>query len=125
MKTLILLLEKCIGTKNESDVCRSIVEKYALSDVLMNIYKLLNVTSVLLKNYVTLHLLFDCLTNWHHSDMECILKSIFSLMNVPKNAHSYKQINNLYIQAIRYANISNTQSTVNAIFEKELIIGQV
>lgn len=125
MKTLILSLENFIGSKYESDVCENIVYKYALSNVLVNIQKLLDVNSTLLKNYMKLHLLFDYFTIWHHSDLQCILKSIFSYMNVPKNIQSYKQINNLYIQAIKYANNSNTQWAVDSTFERELIIGQV
>lgn len=125
VKTLILSLEKFIGTKYESDVVHKIIKKYSLSDVLVNIQKLLNVNPILLKNYMTLHLIFDCFTVWHNSDMEFILKSIFSLMNTPKNIQSYKQINNLYTQAIRYVNTSNAQLAANTIFEKELIIGQV
>lgn len=123
MKTLILLMEKCIGIQHESDGFK--ILQLALSDLLVNIHKLLGVAPVLLKNYVTLHLLFDCSTTWHHSDTECILKSTFSLMNVSKNVQSYRQVNHLYIQAIRYANISNTQLTNSAMFEKELINGQV
>lgn len=125
VKTLILTLEKCVGTKYELDVCQQIVNTYFLSDILVNIKKLLNVTPILLKNYITLHLLFDCLTVWQHSDMESILKSIFSHMNTPNDVRSYKHINNLFIQAIKYAKISNTQLTNATIFEKELIIGQV
>lgn len=125
VKTLILSLEKFIGTKYESDVVHKIIKKYSLSDVLVNIQKLLNVNPILLKNYMTLHLIFDCFTVWHNSDMEFILKSIFSLMNMPKNIQSYKQINNLYTQAIRYVNTSNAQLAANTIFEKELIIGQL
>lgn len=125
VKTLILSLEKFIGTKYESDIVYKIINKYSLSGVLMNIQKLLNVNPVLLKNYMTLHLIYDCFTVWHNSDMEYVLKSIFSLMNMPKNIQSYKQINNLYTQAIRYANTSNAQLAANTVFEKELIIGQV
>lgn len=125
VKTLILSLENLIGSKYEFDVCENIVNKYFLSDVLVNIQKLLDVNSTLLKNYMKLHLLFDCFTVWHRSDSQIILKSIFSYMNVPKNIQSYKQINNLYIQAIKYANNSNTQWAVDLRFEKELIIGQV
>ncbi|XP_060838951.1 uncharacterized protein LOC132920516 [Rhopalosiphum padi] len=125
VKTLILSLEKFIGTKYESDVVQNIINKFSLSDVLVNIQRLLNVNSILLKNYMTLHLIFDCLTVWHHSDLEYVLKLIFSHMNMPKNIHSYKQINNLFTQVIRYANISNAQLATNTIFEKELIIGQL
>ncbi|XP_060871065.1 uncharacterized protein LOC132945364 [Metopolophium dirhodum] len=125
VKTLILSLEKFIGTKYESVVVHKIINKYSLSDVLMNIQKLLNVNPILLKNYMTLHLIFDCFTVWHNSDMEYVLKSIFSHMNMPKNIQSYKQINNLYTQAIRYANTSNAQLEANTVFEKELIIGQL
>lgn len=125
VKTLILSLENFIGSKYESDVCENIVYRYALSDVLVNIQKLLDVNSSLLKNYMKLHLLFDCFTIWHRSDLQCILKSIFSCMNMPKNIQSYKQINNLYIQAIKYAKNSNTQWSVDSTFERELIIGQV
>jgi len=125
VKTLILSLEKFIGTKYESNVVQNIINKYSLSDVLVNILRLLNVNSILLKNYMTLHLIFDCFTVWHHSDMEYVLKSIFSHMNKPKDIHSFKKINNLYTQAIIYANISNAQLAANTIFEKELIIGQV
>jgi len=125
VKTLILSLEKFIGTKYESDVVQNIINKFSLSDVLVNIQRLLNVNSILLKNYMTLHLIFDCLTVWHHSDLEYVLKLIFSHVNMPKNIHSYKQINNLFTQVIRYANISNAQLATNTIFEKELIIGQV
>ncbi|CAH1715507.1 unnamed protein product [Aphis gossypii] len=125
VKTLILSLEKFIGTKYESNVVQNIINKYSLSDVLVNILRLLNVNSILLKNYMTLHLIFDCFTVWHHSDMEYVLKSIFSHMNKQKDIHSYKKINNLYTQAIIYANISNAQLAANTIFEKELIIGQL
>ncbi|XP_025191469.1 uncharacterized protein LOC112591762 [Melanaphis sacchari] len=125
VKTLILSLEKFIGTKYESNVVQNIINKYSLSHVLVNMQSLLDVNDILLKNYMTLHLIFDCFTVWHHSDMEYILKSIFSLMNLPKNIHSYKQINNLYTQAIRYANIKNVHLAANTIFEKELIIGQL
>ncbi|XP_015374038.1 PREDICTED: uncharacterized protein LOC107168980 [Diuraphis noxia] len=125
VKTLILSLEKFIGTKYESDVVCKIINKYSLSDVLVNIQKLLNVNPILLKNYITLHLIFDCLTVWHNSDMEYVLKSIFYHMNNPKNIHSYKKINNLCTQAIKYANTSNAQLTANPVFEKELIIGQL
>lgn len=126
VKTLILTLEKCIGTKYESDICELIVKKHALSDVLVNIQKLLGINPNLLRNYMQLRLLFDCFTLWHNSDLECILKTIFSYMTVPTNIQAYKQINSLYIQAIRYANISNnTQLSVDATFEKELITGQV
>lgn len=125
VKTLILSLEKFVGTKYESDVCEKIIFKYSLSDVLTNIKKILNISPILLKNYMTLHLLFDFFTVWNHSDIECILKSIFSHMNTPKDVQSYKQINNLYTQAIRYVNISNTHLAVNTEFEKELILGQV
>lgn len=125
VKTLILSLEKFIGTKYESNVVQNIINKYSLSDVLVNIQRLLNVNSILLKNYMTLHLIFDCFTVWHHSDMEYVLKSIFSHMNKPNNIHSYKKINNIYTQAIIYANISNAQLAANTIFEKELIIGQL
>lgn len=125
VKTLNLSLENFIGSKYESDVCENIVNKYALSDVLVNMQKLLDVNSTLLKNYMKLHLLLDCFTIWHRSDLQCILKSIFSCMNVPKNIQSYKQINNLYTQAVKYANNSNTQWAVDSTFERELIIGQV
>jgi len=125
VKTLILSLENFIGTKYESVIVHKIINKYSLSDVLMNIQKLLNVNPILLKNYMTLHLIFDCFTVWHNSDMEYVLKLIFSHMNMPKNIQSYKQINNLYTQAIRYANTSNAQLAANTVFEKELIIGQV
>jgi len=125
VKTLILSLEKFIGTKYESDVVYKIINKYSLSDVLVNIQKLLNVNPILLKNYITLHLIFDCFTVWHNSDMEYVLKSIFSHMNTPKNIQSYKKINNLCTQAIKYANTSNAQLATNPVFEKELIIGQV
>lgn len=125
VKTLILSLEKFIGTEYESDVVQKIINKYSLSNVLVNIQKLINVNPILLKNYMTLHLLFECYTVWHNFDMEYVLKSIFSQMNLPKNIQSYKQINNLYLQAIRYANISNAQLAANTIFEKELLIGQV
>lgn len=125
VKTLILSLEKFIGTKYESDACQKIVYKYSLSNVLISIQKLLNITPILLKNYMTLQLLLDCFTVWHHSDMECILKSFFTHMNMPKDIQSYQQINNSYTQAIKYANISNAQLANNAVFEKELIVGQV
>lgn len=125
VKTLILSLEKFIGTKYESDVCEKIVYKYSLSDVLENIKKLLNISPILLKNFMNLHLLYDFFTVWNYSDMECVLKSIYSHMNTPKDVQSYKQINSLYIQAIRYVNISNTHLAVNTEFEKELILGQV
>lgn len=125
VKTLILSLEKFIGTKYESDVCQKIINQYSLATVLVNIQKLLNVTPNLFTNYIKLHLLFDCFTLWNNSEVETILKSIFSHTNTAKNIQSCKQINNVYVQAIRYANISNTQLTVNTEFEKELIIGQV
>lgn len=125
VKTLILLLEKFIGTKYQFDVCLHVINKHSLSDVLVNFQKLLNVAPFLLKNYLTLHLLFDCYTIWPHSDMKCILKSIFSHMNTPKDVKSYKQINNLYILAIKYAKLSNVLLEDNIVFEKELIIGQV
>ncbi|KAL5244226.1 hypothetical protein ACI65C_011636 [Semiaphis heraclei] len=125
VKTLILSLEKFIGTKYESDVLYKIINKYSLSDVLVNIQKLSNVNPILLKNYITLHLIFDCFTVWHNSDMEYVLKSIFSHMNTPKNIQSYNKINNLCTQAIKYANASNAQLAANPVFEKELIIGQL
>lgn len=125
LKTLILSLEKFVGTKYESDIVQKIIIKYSLSNVLVNILNLLNVNPILLKNCMTLHLLFDYFTIWRHSDMEDVLKSIYSHMNTPKNVQSYKQINNLYIQAIRYSTASNSQLAANTVFEKELIIGQV
>lgn len=125
VKTIILSLEKFIGTKYESDIVPNIINKYSLSDVLENIEKLVNVNPILLRNYMTLHLIFDCFTVWHNSDAEYVLKSIFSYMNMPKDIQSYKLINNLYTQAIRYANTSNKQLAAYTIFEKELIIGQV
>ncbi|VVC25046.1 Hypothetical protein CINCED_3A021537 [Cinara cedri] len=125
IKTLILSLEKFVGTKYESDVCLYIIEKYSLSDVLVNIQKLSNVNPMLLKNYMTLHLLFDTFTTWHHSDMEFILKLIGSRLSMVKDTRSYKQMNYLCVQAIRYANITNTQLSGNIQFEKELIIAQI
>lgn len=126
LKTLILSLEKFIGTTYERDVHKQIIEKHTLSDVLINIRKLLDINPLLLKNYMTLRLLFDCFTVWHNSNLECILKSFFSCMSVPTNIQSYKQLNNLYTQAITYAITSkNTQLSVDAMFEKELIAGQV
>lgn len=125
VKTLILSLEKFIGTKYESDVCEKILYKYSWLGVLVNIKKLLIISPTLLKNYMTLHLLYDFFTVWNYSDTECILKSIFTHMNTPKDVQSYKQINSLYVQAIRYVNISNTHLAVNTEFEKELIFGQV
>lgn len=125
VKTLILTLEKFIGTVYESDACQQIIFKYSLSLILINIKKLFYTYPFLLKNYITLHLLFDYFTVWHQSETQNILKSIFSYMNIPKEVQLYKKISNLYVQAIRYAHISNTQLAVNAAFEKELIIGQV
>lgn len=125
VKTLILSLEKFIGTKYESDVYQKIINEYSLAAVLVNIQNLLSITPIILMNYIKLHLLFDCFTVWHNSDIETILKSIFSYTNMAKNIQSCKQMNNVYVQAIRYANISNTQLTLNTEFEKELIIGQV
>lgn len=125
VKTLILSLETFIGTKYESDVCEKIIYKYSLSGILINIKTFLNISPILLKNYMTLHLLYDFFTVWNYSDIECILKSIFSHMNTPNDVQSYKHINSLYTQAIRYVNISNTHLAVNSEFEKELILGQV
>jgi len=125
VKTLILSLEKFMGTEYELKACEKIIHKHSLSDVLANIQKLSNVTPMLVKNYTTLQLAFDCFTVWHRSDVGCILKSISSRTIIPKDLQSYKQINNLYTQAIRYANVSNTQLKNNAVFEKELIVGQV
>jgi len=125
VKTLILSLEKFMGTKYELEANEKIIHKHSLSNVLANIENLSKVTPMLVKNYTTLQLVFDCFTVWHHSDVECILKSIFSRTNIPKDLQSYKQINNLYTQAIRYTNVSNTQLKINTVFEKELIVGQV
>lgn len=124
-KTLILLLDKFLGTKYQLDVCQYIIDKYPLSDVLVSIHEKLNVAPILLKNYTTLHLLFDCFTIWLHSDMNCILKSINSLMNTSKDIQSYKQINNLNILAIKYAKISNVKLADSTMFERELLLGQV
>lgn len=125
VKTLILTLEKFIGTKYELDVCQKIINKYSLSKILMNINQLLIVSPIIIKNYITLQLLFDCYTVWHHSDMESILKLIFAYMNTPNDLQTYKLINNLFVQTIRYTNISNLQLSDDTVFEKELIIGQV
>lgn len=125
VKTLILSLEKFVGTKYESDVRQQIVVKYSVYDVIVNIHKLSNVNPLLLKNYMTLHLLYDCFTIWQHSDIELILKSIGHCLSMVNDTQSYKQINYLCVQAIKYANITNTQLAGNIQFEKELIIAQV
>lgn len=126
VKTLILFLEKCIGSKYESDVCQLIIQHFSLSEVLVKIKPLLNIYPIFIKNYTTLHLLLDRFTFWHDSDMEFILKSILPYITMAKDIQSYKQINNIYLQAIRYAtNIENAQLADNVKFEKELIIGQV
>lgn len=125
LKTLILILEKFIGTVYESDACQKIIFKYSLYNILIQIKKTFNVYPMLLKSYITLHLLFDYFTVWHQSESQHILKNIFSYMNIPKDVQLYKKISNLYIQAIRYVHIGNTQLVVSAAFEKELIIGQV
>jgi hypothetical protein len=125
LRTLILILEKFIGTMYESDVCQLIIFKYSLSNILIQIKKIFNIYPMILNNYIILHLLFDYFTVWHQSESQYILKNIFSYMNIPKDVQLYKQISNLYIQAIKYVHISNTQLVVNAAFEKELIIGQV
>lgn len=125
VKTLILTLEKFIGTPYESDALQKIIVNQSLSYIFKNIKKLFDINPILLKNYITLHFLFDYFTVWNQSDAQCILKSIFSYMNIPKETQLYKRICNLYIQAIRYAHTSNSTLAVNAAFEKELIIGQV
>lgn len=125
LKTLILSLEKFVGSKYESVVCQQIVEKYSVYDAIVNIHKLSNVNPLLLKNYMTLHLLFDCYTIWRNSDIETILKSISHCLSMVNDTQSYKQINYLCAQAIKYANITNIQLAGNIKFEKELVIAQV
>lgn len=126
IKTLILFLNKCIGSKYESDVRKLIVQKISLSEILVKIKKLLNIYPILLKNYTTLHLLLDRFTLWNDSDIDFKLESIFTLITMANDIQSYKRINNVYLQAIRYSvNLKNAQSADNIKFEKELIIGQV
>jgi len=125
VKTLILTLEKFVGTAYESEVREKILNKYVLSDMLVYMEQLSKVTPVLIKNYMTLQLVFDCFTLWQCADVKCLLNVISSRFKEFKNLQSYKQINNLYTQVIKYANVSNTEVKKNTVFEKELIVGQV
>ncbi|XP_050538472.1 uncharacterized protein LOC126903935 [Daktulosphaira vitifoliae] len=122
-KILIFTLERFLGTEYQPKAYEVIIVNYVFKDILIKMNKLIKLAPFLSKSYITLHLLFDCYTIWPSLDTRSILKSNFVYLDWPNDLQFYKQVNNWYIQAIKYMNIMKLNKT--DLFEKQLIFDQL